>query len=121
MKDHLVATVAYDGLCTFEFGCVVEMFALRRPELGVDWYRFAVCAEERGPVRAAGGILVAASHSLALLRRADTIIIPGWRDADETPPASLLKALQAAHRRGARIASICSGVFVLAAAGLLDG
>jgi AraC family transcriptional activator FtrA len=121
MKDHLVAALAYDGLCTFEFGCVVEMFALRRPELGVEWYRFAVCAEERGPVRAAGGIQVSASHSLALLRRADTIVIPGWRGADVPPPESLLKALRAVHRRGARIASICSGVFVLAAAGLLDG
>ena len=53
---HLVAAIAYDGLCTFEFGCVVEVFALQRPELGVPWYRFAVCAAERGPLRAAGGI-----------------------------------------------------------------
>src|SRR6478752_4783951 len=121
MKNHLVVALAYDGLCTFEFGCVVEMFALPRPELGVDWYRFAVCAEERGPVRAAGGIRVQASHSLALLARAGTIVIPGWRDADEPPPPTLVRALQRAHARGARIASICSGVFVLAAAGLLEG
>ncbi len=120
MKKHLVVALAYDQLCTFEFGCVVEMFALERPELNVDWYRFAVCAQERGPVRAAGGVSVTASHSLALLGRADTIIIPGWRDAQELPPLPLVRRLQAAHRRGARIASICSGVFVLAAAGLLD-
>lgn len=85
---HLVAAVAYEGLCTFEFGCVVELFALERPELGVPWYRFAVCAAERGPLRAAGGIRVSAPHSLALLKRADTIVVPGWRDADEPPPAS---------------------------------
>ncbi|MES2938019.1 MAG: transcriptional regulator FtrA [Pseudomonadota bacterium] len=121
MKNHLVAAFAYDGLCTFEFGCVVEMFALARPELGVDWYRFAVCAEERGPLAAAGGVQVTAAHSLALLGRADTIIIPGWRDADELPSDAVIRRLQAAHRRGARIASICSGIFVLAAAGLLDG
>lgn len=63
---HRVVAVAYDGLCTFEFGCVVELFALERPELGVDWYDFAVCSAERGPLRAAGGIEVRVPNSLAL-------------------------------------------------------
>ncbi|AOJ04266.1 MULTISPECIES: transcriptional regulator FtrA [Burkholderia] len=121
MHDHLVVALAYDRLCTFEFGCVVELFALPRPELGVDWYRFAVCASEPGPVRAAGGIRVEAPYRLALMDRADTIVIPGWRDPDETPPEPLLRKIRAAHRRGARLCSICSGVFVLAAAGVLDG
>ncbi|QBI45854.1 transcriptional regulator FtrA [Burkholderia pseudomallei] len=121
MHPHLVVALAYDRLCTFEFGCVVELFALPRPELGVDWYRFAVCASEPGPVRAAGGIKVQAPYRLALMDRADTIVIPGWRDPDEMPPEPLLKKLRAAHRRGARLCSICSGVFVLAAAGVLDG
>ncbi|HTH77037.1 MAG TPA: transcriptional regulator FtrA [Trinickia sp.] len=121
MRSHLVAAVAYDRLCTFEFGCVVELFALPRPELGVDWYRFAVCAAEPGPIRAAGGVSLTASHTLALLDRADTIVIPGWRDADEEPPEPLLRKLRAASRRGARMCSICSGVFVLAAAGVLEG
>lgn len=121
MRPHLVVALAYDRLCTFEFGCVVELFALPRPELGVDWYRFAVCASEPGPVRAAGGIKMQAPYRLALMDRADTIVIPGWRDPDETPPEPLLKKLRAAHRRGARLCSICSGVFVLAAAGVLDG
>ncbi|WP_323121320.1 transcriptional regulator FtrA [Burkholderia alba] len=121
MPTHLVVALAYDRLCTFEFGCTVELFALPRPELGVDWYRFAVCASEPGPVRAAGGITVAAPYRLAMLDRADTIVIPGWRDADERPPEPLLRKIRAAHRRGARLCSICSGVFVLAAAGVLDG
>jgi AraC family transcriptional activator FtrA len=118
---HHVAIVAYDGLCTFEFGCAVELFALERPELGVDWYDFQVCAVERGPIRAAGGITVQARYAPGLLKKADTIVIPGWRDADEPPPPALVAAIRAAHARGARLCSICSGVFVLAAAGVLDG
>jgi AraC family transcriptional activator FtrA len=121
VKKHLVVALAYDGLCTFEFGCTVELFALDRPELGVDWYDFAVCAVEPGPIRAAGGIVVQAPYDPSLLERADTIVIPGWRDADEAPPEALLAQIRAAHARGARLCTICSGVFILAAAGLLDG
>jgi AraC family transcriptional activator FtrA len=121
MKKHLVVALAYDRLCTFEFGCTVELFALERPELGVHWYDFAVCAVEEGPIRAAGGITVQAPYTPELLALADTIIIPGWRDADELPPPQLLEWIRAAHARGARLCSICSGVFVLAAAGVLDG
>ena len=121
MKDHLVVALAYDNLCTFEFGCAVEMFALPRPELGVDWYRFAVCGERKGVVRAAGGISVHVPHGMAMLGRADTIVIPGWQGVGVAPSPALVRRLRAAHARGARIATICSGVFVLAATGLLDG
>jgi AraC family transcriptional activator FtrA len=121
MKNHLVVAVAYDQLCTFEFGCVVEVFALPRPELAVDWYRFAVCAAERGQIRAAGGVTMLVPRGLSMLDKADTIIIPGWPDPDKQPPAALLRKIRAAYERGARLASICSGVFVLAAAGVLGG
>ncbi len=121
MGRHRVVALAYDRLCTFEFGCVVELFALPRPELGVPWYEFAVCSAERTPLRAAGGIQVTVRQPLRLLDSADTIVIPGWRDPAERPPHSALRGLRRAFDRGARLCSICSGVFVLAAAGVLDG
>jgi AraC family transcriptional regulator, transcriptional activator FtrA len=116
-----VVSLAYDGLCTFEFGIVVEIFGLPRPELPVEWYRFQVCSPDRGPLRATGGVTVRTDRGLGVLGRAGTIVIPGWRSADERPPAPLLRAVRRAHANGARLVSICSGVFVLAAAGLLDG
>ncbi|HMC59155.1 MAG TPA: DJ-1/PfpI family protein, partial [Candidatus Solibacter sp.] len=116
-----VAVLAYNDLRTFEFGIVVEVFALRRPELNVEWYDLEVCSLERGPIRAMGGIRVEARRGLRGFQQAGTIVIPGWRNADEAPPEPLVKALRAAHADGARLVSICSGVFVLAATGLLDG
>ena len=66
---HKVVVVAYDQLCTFEFGCAVELFALPRPELPVQWYDFAVCAAERGRLRATGGVALQVPHTLRLLER----------------------------------------------------
>lgn len=117
----LVVALAYEGLCTFEFGVVVEVFGLPRPEMGESWYRFAVAALEPGTLNATGGICVVADGDLTLLEQAQTIVIPGWRSVDAPVPAALRAALQAAHQRGARLLSVCSGVFVLAAAGLLNG
>lgn len=121
MQNPLVVALAYDGLCTFEFGVAVEVFGLPRPEMGDNWYRFAVAGIEPGELRATGGIRLAVDGGLELLAQAGTIIVPGWRGADEPVPQQLCEALQAAHLRGARVMSICSGVFVLAAAGLLNG
>lgn len=116
-----VVALAYDGMATFEFGIAVELFGLPRKNLPVKWYDFEVCSLERGPLRATGGVLLQAKRGLSALKTAGTIVIPGWRSADEAPPAPLLRALRAAHADGARLVSICSGVFVLAATGLLDG
>ncbi len=121
MSRHRVVCLVYDQLCTFEFGCVTEVFALHRPELEREWYDFRLCAVEPGPLRAMGGLTVQATGGLKALERADTIVIPGWRDVDEAPPPALLAGLRKAWGRGARICTICSGVFVPAAAGLLDG
>lgn len=116
-----VVALVYDGLCTFEYGIVAEVFGLPRPEIVGDWYRFESVALERGPLRAAGGLKFTASGSADDFDAAGTIVIPGWRGKDEPVPSSLCEALREAHRRGARLVTICSGVYVLAAAGLLDG
>ena len=105
----------------FEFGIAVELFGLPRPELPVEWYRFTVCSLDRGTLSATAGVRIQAGRDLAALRHADVIVILGWRDPDELPPAALLAALRGAHARGARLLALCSGAFVLAAAGLLDG
>lgn len=116
----LVCVIVYDGLCTFEFGIAVELFALSRPEFE-HWYRYATVKAEPGPIRATGGITIDAKDDLELLNQASLIIVPGWRGYDTPVPSALCSALQQAHAKGARIVSICSGAFVLAAAGLLDG
>lgn len=117
----LVAVLAYDGLATFEFGIAVEVFGLPRPEFDFPWYKFAVVSVEGRRSRAMGGIVVEATVGLSALETAGTIIVPGWRDRSELPPKRMLDAIRRASSRGARCLSICSGVFVFAAAGLLDG
>ena len=117
--QRVVAVVAYDGVSAFELGLTLEVFGLSR--MGQDWYRVVVCSERPGqPLAANNGLKVIADAGLGALARADTIIVPGSRDIVEASPA-LLDALRRAHRRGARVASICAGAFILAAAGLLDG
>lgn len=119
--NNRIVAVAYDNLCSFEFGVACELFGLPRPELGIDWYDFSVVAVDPGPLRALGGVTFKAPVDLDLIATAGTIVLPGWRDTDQPPPVDFVEALCRAHNAGARIMSICSGVFALAATGLLDG
>jgi AraC family transcriptional regulator, transcriptional activator FtrA len=116
-----VVSLAYRGWSLFEAGIVNEVFGLARPEFPRALYQYQVAQAEPGQLRTAGGVAIRADGNLKLLRRADVIVIPGWRDHRDEPPSSVLDALRAAHRRGARLLSICTGAFVLAATGLLDG
>lgn len=123
-SHHQVVLLAYDGLCTFEYACAVEVFALQRPELPIlakPWYQLTVCSCDGPQLNMQGGTQLLVAEDLSALQQADTIIIPGWKGIHTAVPVPLIDALRAAHRRGARLASICSGVFVLAATGLLDG
>ncbi|MFT4248852.1 MAG: transcriptional regulator FtrA [Pseudomonas sp.] len=120
-KPHHVVALAYPDLCLFEFGIAAELFGLPRPELDVAWYRFGVAMTARRVRSGIGGLRVAADGGLALLRGADTIVVPGWSGPQVRPSAALRDALCGAHARGARLLSICSGAFLLGHCGLLDG
>jgi AraC family transcriptional activator FtrA len=116
-----VSVLVYPGMSAFETGIVTEVFGLPRPEFERPWYRLAVCAPSAAPVPVIGGATLSTPFGLAEFAAADTVIVPGVADVHRDPPVAVLDALRSAHARGARILSICSGAFALAAAGLLDG
>ena len=118
---HTVATLLYDSVNPFELGVATEVFAVERPELGVPWYRFLLCAAHPGPIRTSVGFFVTAPHDLSCVAEADTVIVPGPRPALASYPDALLESLRDAFQRGARLIALCTGTFLLAAAGLLDG
>ncbi|EHR61416.1 helix-turn-helix domain-containing protein [Saccharomonospora cyanea] len=113
-----VALAVTDGMLHFELALAYEVFGAVPASVAVPWYRVFVCGP--GPVRA-GRFRLDPDHGLDHLTRADTVIVPGWADVDEEPPTDLVDAVRAAHEAGARVAALCTGAFVVAAAGLLDG
>ena len=120
-RNPLVAALLHEKVATFELGIVAEIFGLPRPEMGPDWYRLITVAEELRPLRATGGLQVCPEAGLEVLARAGTIVIPGWRTDGAPPSPAVKKALVHAYEGGARLVSICSGAFLLAACGLLAG
>jgi transcriptional regulator GlxA family with amidase domain len=113
-----VALAVTDGMLHFELSVAYEVFGSAPAAVAGPWYDLAVCGSRA--VRF-GRFLLEPDAGLHGLRRAGTVIVPGWADVDEDPPADLVGAVRAAHEAGARVASLCTGAFVLAAAGLLDG
>jgi transcriptional regulator GlxA family with amidase domain len=117
----MVAALAVEGVAPFELAVACEVFGIDRSELVDPWYGFKVCAAVPGPVRTSIGFTIETPYGLADLARADTVIVPAWTSGENRPADAVLDALRKAHRRGARIMSVCSGAFALAYAGLLDG
>jgi AraC family transcriptional activator FtrA len=120
-SQRKVVVLAHDGLGMFEFGIATEVFGLPRPEMGRHWYRLNVCSLDPGPLRTTAGVRLEVESGLSKLAHAGTIIVPGWKGVNVAPPRRLIAALRKAYASGARLVSICSGVFVLAATGLLNG
>src|SRR3954447_632106 len=118
---HTVAAVVDDGMLTFDFAIPCEVFGYDRRDIVDPWYEFLVVAAREKRVRTQTGFVLEAPHGLRALDRADTIVVPGWSNPEVPPPPKLTRALVRAYERGARIVSICTGAFVLAATGLLDG
>lgn len=123
---HTVAILAYDGMTGFESGLAAEIFGMAdlpgRFSAGVapTGYSVQLCSEQP-EIRMLGGAMVHTSYGIDDLAAADTVLIPSVRDVEQAPSDGLLEAIRAADDRGARLVSICSGAFALAAAGVLDG
>ncbi len=116
-----MALLVDDGFSPLEFSVACEVFGFDRSDLRAPWYRLLVCGAHPGPISAAVPFDVVAPHGLEGLRAASTIVVPPI-DRDDPPiSAAVLEELRCAHRRGARLMSLCTGAFVLAEAGILDG
>ncbi|MCB5166507.1 helix-turn-helix domain-containing protein [Streptomyces bambusae] len=113
-----VALALTDGMLHFEMSLAMEVFGSDLRHIADPWYRLVLCGS--APVRV-DRFRLEPDEGLGFLARADTVIVPGWADTGVAPPVELVDAVRAAHQAGARIVSLCTGAFVLAAAGLLDG
>jgi transcriptional regulator GlxA family with amidase domain len=115
-----VAVVVDDGVSPFEVAVACEVFGIDRTDAGLPAFAFSVCSVRPGPVAVQTGFTMTAPHGLRRLATADLIVVPAF-PIDYRPPPALAGALLAAVGRGARVASLCSGAFVLGRVGLLDG
>ncbi|WP_410611373.1 GlxA family transcriptional regulator [Amycolatopsis sp. lyj-109] len=118
MTRHRMVVVLLEDVLPLDYAIPVHVFGREASEA----YNLVTVTVGGGAVPVAGGTKVVPDGGLELLRRADTIVVPGYADAvDRELPGSLVRALAGAHRRGVRMVSICSGAFALARAGVLDG
>ena len=118
-RAHRVVSLVGERVAMFELAVPCEVFGLDRSYLHDPWYEHVVCTAHPGPKDADNGVRILVEHGLEALDDADTVVIPGWDDSGY--PDEVLDALRRADARGARLLSVCTGAFLLAAAGLLDG
>ena len=116
---HLVAIVAFDGVVLGDVSTPCEIFGRVRGRDGRAFYDVRICSI--APDVKTEHVTLRVPWRLSSLNRADTVIVPGIADLDQSIPDGILRAIRRAVDRGARVASICSGAFVLAATGALDG
>jgi transcriptional regulator GlxA family with amidase domain len=122
-SPHRVVAVVSDGAPIFDVAVCCEVFGIDRRDLVDPWYEFRLCATRPGRVGLGGGANVDVNirYGLRQLERAHTVIVTGTVRSADDAPERLLDGLRRAHSRGARLASICGGAYLLAAAGLLNG
>src|SRR3569623_721625 len=118
---HSIGVVAFEGISPFHLSVPCAVFGEDRSEDGIPRNEVIVCAERPGRLTTTAGFSIEAMERLSRLSKVDTVIIPSWRNPEERASEDLLRALRAAHARGAKIVGLCLGAFVLAQAGLLDG
>jgi transcriptional regulator GlxA family with amidase domain len=116
-----VAAIALPGVEVFELGVACEVFGQDRRADGVPLVDFALVTEHPGPVPTAAGFSVEVGRGLQAAEQADLVVVLPGCDRHAPAPAAVLQLLRDTVARGARLLSICSGAFVLAQAGLLDG
>jgi AraC family transcriptional activator FtrA len=119
---HLVAAILGSQAAAFELGTAHEVFGLDRSEYASPWYRFRVIGAINTTVPVTDGDwFVSTPYTLDDLDDVDTVILPVWPGRGNPAPPDLLDALRAVHARGGRLVSVCTGAYLLAQAGLLDG
>ncbi|MEU8568014.1 helix-turn-helix domain-containing protein [Streptomyces pathocidini] len=122
---HRVAVLVRHGLLPLELGIVHQLFGQARSAQGEPLYEVVTCGLAPGWVRTDADFPIRVARGPEALERARTVLVPASHEADESEGAGRLPAALAEAmgriRPGTRIASICTGAFVLAAAGLLDG
>jgi transcriptional regulator GlxA family with amidase domain len=116
---HVVGVVAFDGVVLGDLSTACEVFGLAKRRDGRPAYEVRVCSELSNVESMHVALRV--PWRLSSLARAATVIVPGVNDLNRPLPGSVLRAIRRAAERGARVASICTGAFILAATGLLDG